>query len=326
MIRIGRRRFLLAGGLSALAPPLLAQQPPKIPRVGVLASGSTSLSVYAGFAQGMRELGYVDGKNIIFERRSAEGNYARLPVFAAELVRMGVDVIHAGGSPSVLAAKQATQTIPIVIAGIADPVALGLVASLSRPEGNVTGPSLQVLDVTVKHLEFLRALRPRLSRVAVLLNPASPIGYAALKQVQAAAAVARVSVASFEAANENQIDAAFAAIASARLDALITVADPFLVTRARQIVALALKARLIAIFPFRQYVEVGGLMSYGEDINENYRRSAAYVHKILKGAAPAELPVEQPTKHVLLINRTAAKMLDLQFPQELLLRVDETID
>ena len=329
---ITRRQLLLAlgpGMLSAVVPSL-AQKPPKIPLVGFLTARSRPLSLdadaYGGFVRGPRELGYVEGKNIAIEWRFADGNYERLPGLAAELVRLKVDVILAAAAPAASAAKQATTTLPIVIGGVGDPVGIGLVASLSRPGGNITGVSNLAVDLSSKNLELLLVIVPKLSRVAYLLNPAAPIAPMLLKQIQSAAKQAGVSVTVFEAGTESQVDSAFGAVMRARVGALIVAPDPYFFSQARQIAELAAKNRLPTMGSYRQHVEAGGLMSYGQDQAENYRRAAAFVDKILKGARPADLPVEQPTKLELLINRKTAKALGLSIPQELLVRADEVID
>ena len=281
---------------------------------------------FGGFPRGLRELGYVEGKNIAIEWRFADGKYERLPGLAAELVRLKVDVILAAAAPAASAAKQASTTLPIVIGGVGDPVGLGLIASLPRPGGNITGVSNLAVDLSSKNLEFLLAVVPKLSRVAVLLNPTNPIDTFVVKQIQAAARTVGVSVSVFEATSASQIDTAFGAMARARVGALIVAPDPYLLAQARQIAEHAAKNRLPAIFPFRQHAEAGGLMSYGQDQAENFRRAAAYVDKILKGAKPADLPVEQPMKLELVINRRTAKALGLTLSQELLLRADEVIE
>ena len=330
-----RRKLLLALGMGlgplSAALPSLAQQSAKVWRVGFLGVRPVPPSanpdpLYMGFLQGLRELGYAEGKNLAMVWRSSEGNYERLPSLAAELVRLKVDVIVAPSSPVLRAAQQATATIPIVFIGVGDPVALGFVASLSKPGNNSTGVSNLAGDVSIKSLEFLRALVPKLSRVAVLLNPSSLIGPLVLKQVQAAAKPAGISVSAFEAASESQIDAAFAAMARVRPGALIVTPDPYYTGQARQIAELAAKIRLPAIYSLNAHAEAGGLMSYGENLAVNFRRAAPYVDKILKGAKPADLPVEQPTQIELVINRKAARALGLTIPQELLLRADKVIE
>ena len=276
--------------------------------------------------RGLRELGYAEGKNIVIEWRFTDGKYERLPGLAAELVRLKVDVIFAAGGPAIGAAQQATTTIPIVFAGVSDPVGLGFVASLARPGGNITGVSNVGVDIIGKNLEFLRAIVPKLSRVALLVNPAGPITPLVLKQLQAAAKTTGVSVSAFEASTTAQIDSAFGSIARARPGALIVARDPFLHEHERQIATLAAKQRLPAIYSFRADVEAGALMSYAANDAEMYRQAARYVDKILKGAKPADLPVEQPMKFELLINRKTAKALGLTISQELLLRADKVIE
>jgi len=327
-----RRKLLLALGLGTLsaALPSLAQQSAKVWRIGFLTTRSRPASLDADYfgalPRGLRELGYVEGKNIVIEWRFADGNIERLPALLADLARLKVDVIVAGGAPAARAAQQATGTIPIVLAGVGDPVGLGLVASFSKPGKNITGVSNMAGDVSVKSVEFLRAVVPKLSRVAVLLNPANPIDAIVLKQVQAAAQAAGISVSVFEATSASQIDAAFAAIVRSRPGALIVAPDPYYVSQARQIAELAAKSRLPAIYSFRPHAEAGGLISYGENMAKNYGRAAPYVDKILKGAKPADLPVEQPIQLELVINRSTAKALGLTIPQELLLRADEVIE
>ena len=332
-----RRKLLLALGLGTAlgtfwaALPSLAQQTAKVWRVGFLGVRPVPPSanpdpIYMAFLQGLRELGYAEGKNLAMVWRSVEGNYERLPNLAAELVRLKVDVIVATGAQVSRAVQQATGTIPIVMVGVGDPVGLGLVASLSRPGKNITGVSNMSGDVSVKSVEFLRAVVPKLSRMAVLLNPSNPNDPIVLKQVQAAAQPAGISVSVFEATTAGQIDAAFAAIARVRPGALIVAPDPYYVGQARQIAELAAKSRLPAIYSFSAHAEAGGLMSYGENLAAHSRRAAPYVDKILKGAKPADLPVEQPTKFELVINRRAAKALGITLPQELLFRADEVIE
>jgi putative ABC transport system substrate-binding protein len=328
-----RRKLLLAFGLGTLsaAVPSLAQQSAKVWRVGFLGVRSVPPSpnpdpTYMAFLQGMRELGYAEGKNLTMVWRSSEGDYERLPNLASELVSMKVDVIVATGAPAARVAQQATGTMPIVIVGVGDPVGLGLVASLSKPGKNITGVSILAVDVSIKSLEFLRAVVPKLSRVAVLLNPSNPVDHLVLKQIQTAAKPAGIRITVFEATSESQIDAAFAAIARSRPGALIVAPDPYYVGQARQIAELAAKSRIPAIYSFNAHAEAGGLMSYGENLAVHFRRAAPYVDKILKGAKPGDLPVEQPTQIELVINRKAAKALGLTIPQELLLRADRVIE
>jgi putative ABC transport system substrate-binding protein len=274
----------------------------------------------------LRELGYVEGKNLTVEWRFADGNNDRLPDLAAELVRLNPDLIIASGTPAARAMQKATSTIPIVIVGVADPVGFGLVASLSRPGGNITGTSIMATDVSIKSLEFLLTFAPNLKQVAVLVNPTNPIDALALKQIQTAAVPVGVAVAAFEASNVGQIDAAFAAIAQSRAGALIVAPDPFLVNQARQITELAARNRLPAIYPFRPFVEAGGLMCYGQNIYENNRLAANYIERIFKGAKPGDLPVEQPTQLELVVNRKAAEAIGLKVPQSILLRANHVIE
>lgn len=325
------RREMIAAALALCAVPIAAWAQPagKVWRLGFLSSRPRPVSVEAdyigGFVRGLRERGYVEGKHVVIEWRFAGGDSERLDAFAAELVRMKVDVILAAGSPAARAAQRATSTLPIVMAGVGDPVGTRFVATLSRPGGNITGASNLAVDVSAKTLEFLAAVVPKLSRVAMILNPTNPIDPIALRQLQAAAVSARVSVSPFEAVSASQIDAAFPALARERVDALVVAPDPFFVSQARQFAELAKRHRLPTMFSFQPHVEAGGLMSYGENNAESYRRAAPYVDRILKGARPADLPVEQPTRLELVINLKTARALGISLPPALLLRADELI-
>lgn len=330
VVRLWRRRFLLAACWLLVTPVRApAQQTGKVWRIGFLTTRSRPEGLERDFLSAwvpkLRELGYVDGKNLAIEWRFAGGDNDRLPALAADLVRQSPDLIITAGTPAALAAQKATASIPIVIAGVADPVGFGLVASLSRPGANITGASIMATDVSVKSLEFLRAFVPELSRVAVLLNPTNPIDPVALRQIQIAAEPRSVGVAAFEASTAGQIDAAFAAIASSRVEALIVAPDPLLVNQAHQIVDAVTRLRLPAIYPFRPFVEAGGLMCYGQDIYANFRVAATFVDRIFKGARPGELPVEQPTQLVLVVNRRAADAIGVKLPSSILARADEVL-
>jgi putative ABC transport system substrate-binding protein len=327
-----RRKLVIALGAGMLAAPLVtfAQAQGKVWHIGFLTARSRPLSldadIFGAFVRALRELGYIEGKNLVIEWRFGDGSDKQLADFAADLVRLKVDLILAQAGPGTLAAKQATATIPIVMSQVGDPVGLGFVASLAKPGSNITGVSNLAGDLSSKSLEFLRAIIPNLSRVAVLLNPSTPISPLVLKQIQAAAKVAGISVSAFQASSQTQIDFAFVAIARWRPGALIVAPDGYLPSRARHISDLVAKHKVPAIYASRLYVEAGGLMSYGESPEVTSRRSAAYVDKILKGAKPADLPVEQATQLNLVLNGRAAKALGISFPQELLLRAEQVIE
>ncbi len=326
-----RRTFLtvIAGGL--LAAPVAAEAQPagKVYRVGYLAAGSRSDSQSQrsldAFRQGLRELGYVEGQSIAIEYRWAEWKYERLPDLAAELVRLKVDVIVTGIVPAIQAAKQATRTIPIVMAVVVDPVATGLVASLARPGGNITGLSMIAPELVGKQLELLREVVPKVSRVAILWNPANPGNAPQLQEAEVAARRLGVWPRPLEAQGPNEIDSAFAAMTRERAGALLVLVDSMLLSQRERIADLAAKSRLPAVYGLRAHAEVGGLMAYAANALDMYRRAAIFVDKILKGAKPADLPVEQPTKFELVINLKTAKALGLKIPQSLLLRADEVI-
>ena len=324
-----RRRLVIALGTGALATPLACFAQPqrsKVARIGLLESTSSSASQREALIAGLRELGYVDGKNIIIEDRRAEGKYERLPGLAAELVQMKVDVIVTVSTPATQAAQLATTTIPIVMVRTGDPFGQGFVASFSRPGRNITGLSNINIDVSSKYLELLRVAVPRLSRVAVLVNSGSPNYPNNLKPIQAAAKTNSVKVSPAQASTVSQIEAAFAAMKQERAGALIVLPDSFFLAQARQISKLAAQQRLPTMFANREPVESGGLMSYGQNIAEHYYRAATYIDKILKGAKPGELPVEQATKIELVINLKTAKAIGLTIPQDLLLRADKVIE
>jgi len=303
-----------------------AQRPPKVWHIGYLLPRPRS-DYDRAFLQGMGELGYVEGKNLVIEWRFADGEYERLPTLAAELVRLKVDVIVAPTSPAIRAAQKATTTIPIVFPSTGDPVGSGFVASLARPGGNITGLSNANLDISPKLLEFLLTVAPRLSRVALLGNPDSSSHSAILKSVQAAALQqGGVRVFSVEVRTREEIERGFVLMTQQRADGVIIAPDALFTGQVRQIASLAAKHRLPSITQLRLHVEAGGLMSYGQHFRESYRRAATYVDKILKGAKPADLPVEEPTKFELVINRTTAQALGLTIPPSLLQRADQIID
>jgi putative ABC transport system substrate-binding protein len=328
---ITRRELLIASGSSVLAMPLacFAQpQRPKVPRIGLLEAAPASTYVLGpqALVAGLRQLGYIEDKNIVIERRWAEGKYERLAELAADLVQLKVDVIVAATPYAVRAAQQATTTIPIVMVRTGDPVGYGFVTSLSRPGKNITGLSNMNAEITGKYLELLRAAVPKLSRVTVFARPGNPAHPGYLKRLEATEKKNSVTISPAQVSTESQIEAAFDAMKHARVGALIVLPDPLFLTQARQIAELAAQHRLPTMFSTGEAVESGGLMSYGQNIPEHYTRAATYVDKILKGAKPGDLPVEQPTKIELVINLRTAKAIGLTIPQNLLLRADKVIE
>jgi len=318
-------RAALAAALALLVPLASpAQQPGKTARVGFLSFVTTPFLDEA-FRHGLRELGYVEGKNITIEYRSAEGKDERLPGLAAELVRLKVDVILAASPPATEAAKQATSTIPIVFTVSGDPVAEGLVASLARPGGNLTGLATLGPELVGKQLELLKAVVPKISRVAVLQNPGNQAHPRSFRQLEDAARALGLQLQILEARTPSEIEAAFAAMSSQRAGGVLVLRDAVFRTQRAQIAALAAKSRLPAVYGLREHAEAGGLMAYGASVPLLFRSAAAYVDKILKGAKPADLPVEQPTKFELVINLKTAKALGLTIPPSLLGQADQVI-
>jgi len=304
-----------------------AQQAGKIPRIGFLLAPARSavLESLDAFRQGLREIGYVEGQNIVIEYRYAEGKFDRLPDLAAELVGLKVDVIvAAGGALAIKPAKNATSTIPIVMTGTADPVASGFVVSLARPGGNITGLSLGGAELSGKRLELLKETVPSVSRVAVLSYQTNPPNLF-LKETRAAAQTLGLKLQSVEVRGPNDIESAFQAAVKGRVGALTVGPDPLLTANRKRVIDLAAKNQLPAIYAWRDHVEDGGLMSYAPKLSDLYRRAATYVDKILKGAKPADIPVEQPTKFELIINLKAAKQIGLTIPPHVLARADRVI-
>ena len=305
-----------------------AQPPRKIRRIGFLAVNTPSADKHLdeAFKQSLRELGWIEGRNSTIEYRSAEGNADRLPALAAELVDSKVDVIvSAGGTPGAQAAKKATGTIPIVFTSSGDPVATGLVASLARPGGNLTGLSGVGPDLSVKKVELLKEIMPKISRVAFIWNPGNAANAIALRETEAAAREVRWQVQSVEVRGPHEFEAAFSAMSKARAPAVIVQSDQSFRSKLSRLAELAVKNRLPTMLPQREYVEAGGLMSYGETLAERYRRAAVFVDKILKGAKPGDLPVQQPTKFELVINLKTAKQIGLTIPLNVLARADRVI-
>jgi putative tryptophan/tyrosine transport system substrate-binding protein len=304
-----------------------AQQPTKVLRIGVLTGGSASASSgrHDAFRQGLREFGYVEGKNIIVEWRNADGKIVNLPGLAAELVRLKVDVIVTAGPQVTGVAKEATSTIPIVMAFDNDPVGSGHVASLARPGENITGLSTLSPELSGKQLEILKEVAAGLSRVGVLGTSTQP-GYAQVaKEIEISAAAIGVKLQNLDILTPNDIEAAFRNARTGRAEAVVVLASAVVAPHRIRVVDLAVKSRLPAIYPYLEYVEAGGLMSYGVQVTELYRRAATYVDKILKGAKPADLPVEQPTKLELVINLKTAKQIGVTIPQSVLAKADKVI-
>jgi putative ABC transport system substrate-binding protein len=311
----------------ALSSTVQAQQPTKVPRIGYLSGTSFSVlsSRIEAFQQGLRELGYVEGKNIVIEWRSAEGKFDQLPELAAELVRLKVDVIVSPGPIATRPAKEATSTIPIVMAQDTDPVGSGFVISLARPGGNVTGLAALAPEMSGKQLELLKQIVPKLSRVAIIGNSTNPGDAQALRETVLAAGVYEIYLRYLDVLDAKDIETVFRAIAKGRADGLLVLGNPILNAHRKQIVDLAVKHRLPATYARPEFVEAGGLIYYGTSYNDLFRRAAIYVDKILKGAKPADLPVEQPTKFELVINLKAAKQIGLIIPPNVLAKADKII-
>lgn len=323
-----RREFITLVGLTAAAWPLAVwpQEVGKIHRVGFLSPGSPPDFFLIVLFDTLAKSGWTEGKNIVVERRYAENQLERLPGLAAELVQLNVDIIVATGTLAPLAAKRTTSNIPIVMAAAGDPLGTGLVTSLARPGGNVTGMSMMVLDIGGKRLELLKELLPKLSRVAVLWNAANPYPAIVFKETQAAGRMLGIEVQSLEVRGPDDFDGAFDAARKVRPDALIAVEDPLTYSFRKRIADFALIESLPSFFGNREPVAAGGLMSYGANVPDLFRQAAGYVDKILKGAKPADLPVQQPTKFDLIINLKTAKVLGLDLPPSLLVRADEVIE
>ena len=324
------RRHAVAGGVASLALPsaVRAQPVAKTARIGFLDAGGYSSEEYRGtFRDALGSLGYVEGRNITIEYRSAEGQLDRLPQLAADLVKRDLDVLVASATQASLAAKHATRTTPIVMVGVGDPVGAGIVRSLAHPGGNVTGTSGMNTEVVGKSLQLLAELVPKLSRVAVLWNPGNPVFHAQmLKEVQAAARTRGLQLDLVEARAASDLDRAFAAMAKQPPGALLVLADPMLTRRRVQLAVLAARYRVPSIGGNRLLAEAGCLMSYGPEFRELFRRAATYVDRILKGAKPADLPVEQATTFELVVNVNTARALNVTIPPPLLARADRVIE
>jgi putative ABC transport system substrate-binding protein len=315
--------------LLTLSLPAEAQQPKKVPRIGFLSPQSPSdpriQRFREAFRQGLRERGWVEGQNIVIEYRWAEGRTERIADLASELVSLKLDVIVAATTPAVQAAKQATGMIPIVMAVAADPVGTGFVASIARPGGNITGLSMMAPELVGKQMELLKELVPKISRVALLWNPANVANPPQLPHAQDAARALGVRLQSLEARGPSEIDSAFVAMTKERAGAVIVLVDAMFADHRTRIADLTAKSRRPAVYGLTDHAEAGGLMAYGANLADMYRRAATYVDKILKGTKPADLPVEQPTKFELIINLKAAKQIGLEIPQSVLYRADKVI-
>ena len=326
-----RRRLIIALGVGALwaSTRALSQQPGKVRRIGFLYFGSRKSAMESGrydvLVRSLRELGYVEGRNYHLEQRYADGNPEVLPALAADLVRSKVDLIVATGTPAYRALQKATKSIPVVMTAGGDPVADGFAASLSRPGSNFTGVTNLATDVTPKVLEYLVAVAPRISRVAVLMNPANASHPARLAKSRTAGRSIGVEVIGIDISTREDVGRAFGRMASERVQAFMLLGDTFLVQQSREIAGLAIKHRLPSIYS-PEYPAEGGLLGYGNDPVDSFRRAAPYVDKILKGANPAELPIDQPTRLELVINLKTAKAIGLTIPQALLLRADRVIE
>jgi putative ABC transport system substrate-binding protein len=322
-----RREFIrLLGGAAAW--PLAARAQQTLPVVGLLhyASPDTFAHIADALRRGLKEAGHVEGQNVSIDYRWAYGHYDRLPALAADLVRRQVAVIIAGGTVAARAAKEATATIPVVFTSGADPVWSGLVASLGRPGANLTGTSLIAAEMAAKRLELTRELLPHARAVAMVVNPNYPGAESEMAEVEAAGRIIGLRTEKLTAGSEDEIDAAFASLAQRSVDAVMVGADGFLITRCNQIVALASRYKIPGIYPFVDFPEAGGLMSYGASLSDAYRQAGVYAGRILKGAKPAELPVQQPTKFDLFINLKAARALRLNVPPMLIARAEQVIE
>ena len=324
-MKIGGVGLTLALLLAPLASD--AQQTGTVYRIGFLGNSTAALeaNLVGPFREGLRDLGYDEGRNVLIEYRWAEGKYERFPALIAELIALKVDVIVTAGTPATLAVKKATTSVPLVMVAVGDPVGTGIVASLNRPGGNITGLTSISPELEGKRLELLREVVPKLSRVAVLWNPVSPFQVVAEKEVRAAAQVLRMNVLSLGVRTPEELKDALAAIARERPGALLVLADRLFLHNRARIMEFAAQNRLPGVHAYRELVEAGGLMSYGPSYAGMHRRAATYVDKILKGASPADLPVERPATFELVVNLKAAKALGLTMPQSVLLRATEVI-
>ena len=323
------RRQVLALGGGVLALPFVAFAQQRVWRIGILSLTAAPSSVdaerYGSFVRGMRELGYVEGKNLTVVWRFAENSNERMAAMAAELVQSQVDAIVTLGVPPTAAAKKATTTIPIVMGTATDPLGAGLIASLGRPGGNVTGLSNAAADISLKHLELLRTLVPKLGRVGVLANADTSSNATMLKDIAAGAGAVKISIAAADARTRQEIDSAVAQLAATGAGAMIVLLSPLFNDHRAHIAQLSLKHRLPSVSSVWEYAEAGGLLTYGPNLAEQIHRAATYVDKIFKGAKPGELPVEQPTTYEMTINRKSAQALGVRIPQELLLRANKVI-
>jgi putative tryptophan/tyrosine transport system substrate-binding protein len=326
---VKRREFitLLGGAVAAWPLAAHAQSAGGMRRIGFLGGGTVSLQpIYNGLLQGMRELGYREGKDFVVEWRLAEGQYERFTEFAAEMVRLKVEVIVVSTPAGIRPTQQATSTIPIVMGYSTDPIGSGFVTSLARPGGNVTGLASSLDDIVPKQIELLASAVPGLSRVGLLVNPGNPNTPPVLKSAQATARQTGFVLVAVEAQTPSELEVALVTLTKERVGAVIVIADAFFNSQRRRLVELALQARLPTMFGQREYAQEGGLMSYGESLFEFYRRAASYVDRIFKGAKPADLPIEQPTLFKLVINRKTADALGVTIPPQLYIFADEVIE
>jgi putative tryptophan/tyrosine transport system substrate-binding protein len=327
---MNRREFITLLGGAAAGWPLAAraQQSAKVPRVGFMGNSTAALeaNLVGPFRAGLRELGYEEGRNIVIEYRWAEGKYERFPTLIAELLAANVDVIVTAGTPASLAVKKATPSVPLVMIAVGEPVATGLVASLARPGGNITGVTSISPEIEGKRLELLREVVPGLSHIAVLWNAGSPVQVIQERETRVAAQALGMRMLSLGVRTLDEIEGAFATMLRERPEALFVLADRLFLHHRKRIMDFAVQHRLPGVHAYRELVEVGGLMSYGPSYGDMHRRAASYVDKILKGAKPADLPVERPVKFELVVNLRAAKALGLRVPASLILRADEVIE
>ena len=326
---MNRRKLLIALGAGALGAPFasFAQQQVKVRRIGFL--GAISASGYAsqveGFRSGLRDFGYVEGKNLVVEYRWAEGQYERLPELVAELIRSKVEVIVTHGTPGTRAAKQATTTIPIVMATVADPVATGIVVSFARPGGNITGSTFSSPELNAKRLDLLKEVMPQITQAAIILNPNNPLIATHIKETGIVAKALKVGLQRFEVRGPDEFEATISSMAKARINAVVVSEDPVLIANVARIAVLATKQRL-ATAGNREFAEAGGLIGYGVNFPAIFRRAAYFVDKILKGARPGDLPIEQATRFELIVNQKTARALGIKIPQSILVRADRVIE